>query len=95
MIRLNKGWSSCKLNIDLLPYMHKFVKNVICYFIQQIFYPNQDIDECSDGTSHCQQDCTNTVGSYICSCRDGYKLEFDGKTCDGNYLLKTCTLSVK
>ena len=27
--------------------------------------------------------CTNTNGSYVCSCNDGYILNDDGLTCDG------------
>ena len=30
-----------------------------------------DIDECIEGTSGCAQNCTNTIGSYICSCGAG------------------------
>ena len=34
--------------------------------------PISDIDECSLHTDDCAQICTNTVGSYVCSCRPGY-----------------------
>ncbi|ELU09516.1 hypothetical protein CAPTEDRAFT_115684, partial [Capitella teleta] len=33
-----------------------------------------DADECSSGNGGCSQNCTNTVGSYECSCGDGYEL---------------------
>ena len=33
--------------------------------------------------ANCQHDCVNTWGSYYCTCRQGYKLEADGKTCQG------------
>ena len=42
-----------------------------------------DINECSEGTSGCAQVCTNTIGSYNCSCNQGYHLEIDGQTCNG------------
>ena len=42
-----------------------------------------DVDECLEGTSGCSQECTNTVGSFTCSCFDGYLLDEDGKTCKG------------
>ena len=29
----------------------------------------------------CQQSCHNTVGSYRCSCRNGWKINSDNKTC--------------
>ena len=31
-----------------------------------------DIDECLMETDLCEQSCSNTPGSYVCSCRDGY-----------------------
>lgn len=40
-----------------------------------------DIDECID--SDCEQNCTNTDGSYICSCHSGYTLDSNGKNCSG------------
>ena len=42
-----------------------------------------DRDECSDGSSGCEQLCSNTDGSFNCSCRDGYSL-FNEKFCTGN-----------
>ena len=41
-----------------------------------------DTDECDIGTNSCEQNCQNTVGSYTCSCRPGYSLNANGKTCD-------------
>ncbi|KAI6658949.1 G-protein coupled receptor [Oopsacas minuta] len=31
-----------------------------------------DIDECEDSSITCQGNCTNTIGSYTCDCRDGF-----------------------
>ncbi|KAI6659212.1 hypothetical protein LOD99_14885 [Oopsacas minuta] len=31
-----------------------------------------DIDECEDSSIICQGNCTNTIGSYTCDCREGY-----------------------
>ena len=42
-----------------------------------------DIDECSEGTSGCAQSCTNTVGSYDCSCGTGFLLASDEHGCEG------------
>ena len=36
-----------------------------------------DIDECSEETSGCSQLCTNTIGSYTCTCHNGYQLKND------------------
>ena len=50
-----------------------------------------DIDECSLGTDRCSQSCTNTIGSYTCSCNTGYTLNSDGYTCDGKITKKDVT----
>lgn len=42
-----------------------------------------DIDECSENRDNCGQLCQNTLGSYSCSCRTGYRLASDGAGCDG------------
>ena len=42
-----------------------------------------DINECHANTDRCQQECRNTRGSYTCSCRSGYRLRSDGRSCDG------------
>ncbi|CAH1789106.1 unnamed protein product, partial [Owenia fusiformis] len=42
-----------------------------------------DIDECSDGTSGCQQKCSNTFGSFTCSCEEGFTTSLDdAKLCE-------------
>lgn len=43
-----------------------------------------DIDECTEGLSSCSQVCTNTTGSYTCSCHPGYTLNADSSTCSLN-----------
>ena len=51
-------------------------------FIFMIIISNYvDIDECSAGTSGCSQLCTNTIGSYYCSCYSGYSLDHNGHNC--------------
>ena len=42
-----------------------------------------DTDECSNSNGGCAQNCTNTVGSYICSCNSGYNLNSDQHACNG------------
>ncbi|XP_073697614.1 growth arrest-specific protein 6-like [Garra rufa] len=34
----------------------------------------KDVDECSRGNGGCEHHCNNTMGSYRCSCRQGYTL---------------------
>ena len=46
-----------------------------------------DVDECAANTDGCAQTCTNTAGSYQCSCGAGYTLNSDGHACDGKIML--------
>ena len=43
-----------------------------------------DIDECEE-YNDCHQICFNTVGSYNCSCRTGFMLRADNRTCERKY----------
>ena len=47
-----------------------------------------DIDECETGSQTCHADahCGNTLGSYTCTCNNGYN--GDGFTCHGK-IIKT------
>ena len=54
-------------------------------FVHVIFI--SDIDECSLNKCHQNATCTNTKGSYNCTCKDGFV--GDGKNCTG----KTLTLN--
>ena len=44
-----------------------------------------DDDECKNGLHNCDinADCTNTIGSFECTCKDGFL--GDGNTCIGKY----------
>ena len=41
----------------------------------------EDIDECIDNAPRCENNCTNTDGSYFCECPPGTALRIDGRTC--------------
>lgn len=40
-----------------------------------------DVDECSENNGGCQHECRNTVGSYECSCHNGFTLHENGHDC--------------
>lgn len=42
-----------------------------------------EINECERNTDLCEHNCTNTPGSYNCSCRVGYFLETNNHNCTG------------
>eukprot|EP00058_Branchiostoma_floridae_P006901 XP_002592389.1 hypothetical protein BRAFLDRAFT_67254 [Branchiostoma floridae] len=48
----------------------------------------QDIDECSTLNGGCSQTCTNTVGSYNCSCIEWFTLDGDGHNCTASCSFK-------
>ena len=47
-----------------------------------------DVDECVEGTSGCEQTCSNTPGSFLCGCQLGYTLVQDGNGiyCNGTLI---------
>ena len=47
----------------------------LCY----IYYI--EVNECNQGNGGCEHTCTNTAGSFYCSCNTGYQLS--GKHCSG------------
>ena len=57
-----------------------------------VFY--SDIDECVQGLAGCDHNCTNTNGSYYCTCMDGYTLESDNHVCIGNDYVYEKTLAM-
>ena len=42
-----------------------------------------DINECALDLDGCDHNCTNTEGSFVCSCRDGFFLDEDERSCSG------------
>ncbi|CAG9855331.1 unnamed protein product [Phyllotreta striolata] len=42
----------------------------------------KEYDECSKIDHGCAQQCVNTLGSYVCTCKIGYELHSDGKNCE-------------
>lgn len=50
-------------------------------------FATADIDECTIENGGCETFCTNSEGSYECSCHSGYALMPDLRTCTGKKLL--------
>ena len=47
-----------------------------------------DINECMASSSPCGQICSNTEGSFECSCNNGYELDDDQRTCIGKLTIR-------
>ncbi len=44
-----------------------------------------DIDECATNNGGCEQNCTNTEGSFNCFCDSRYSLDNNSLNCSGEY----------
>lgn len=54
-----------------------------------------DVDECLDTSIVCDQVCINSVGTYHCTCEEGYRIGSDGKTCVCKSLWRISCVSSK
>ena len=55
----------------------------LCIYIELIWDVAADVDECQDPDAVCDinANCSNTYGSYFCTCRTGYT--GNGSQCNG------------
>lgn len=71
----------CSNIVPILCYYYAYTVLIIhtCYF-------RADVDECKTDLAQCGDSayCTNTVGSYICNCKQGYV--GIGNECNGKYI---------
>ena len=51
-----------------------------------------DINECNQGNGGCEQSCTDTAGSFTCTCATGYQLT-SGRHCSGIHIISIPILS--
>ena len=56
-----------------------FVDSVVMVTFRFIFLADED--ECQKDNGRCQHQCVNTIGSYHCTCREGFALEKDKHGC--------------
>ena len=68
-----------------------YVREKVVHYLNKMFFSQipfgaLDFDECANATHNCDVDavCDNTLGSYNCTCKDGFY--GDGINCTGNYL---------
>ena len=68
--------------MQVLHVLDTIIRNIIRgdVFVKSL---SLDINECTADTDNCQQMCSNTQGSFSCSCRSGYTLDSNGRTCSG------------
>ena len=91
-VTTNKIISECTHSAEPLPQVYYIIILQSKYLIRLILLSNifylpshffTDVDECVSDTSGCEQQCNNTIGSYYCTCSEGYSLENDNHSCAG------------
>ena len=53
-----------------------------------------DINECLNEENTCDHQCNDTDGSFLCLCREGFKLSDDQYSCEGLFSLTETELAV-
>ena len=48
--------------------------------------PFTDTNECLQNNGECTQNCTDTIGSFVCSCNDGFTLSINRLSCFGKFV---------
>ena len=72
-----------------------------CFLLKHVCHFIPDIDECKKivggviSKGGCQHKCNNTIGSYRCSCNDGFVLAYDRRTCLGMTKVFSSSLAFK
>ena len=66
--------------------MHLNERGILSKTLMQLRYslnPFTDVNECLVNNGDCDHSCTNLVPGHQCSCRQGYMLDSDNRTCNG------------
>ena len=86
-VRINYTCSCTKPFVHTVAYAHTH-RVCVCACIVRVcnhvfyIYPHPDIDECLMDVCHVNATCSNTAGSYECTCQSGFS--GDGLTCTGS-----------
>ena len=64
-------------HVKVLIYKYLLITLLLCIIT------TSDINECSTNNGGCAHTCTNSVGSYACSCNIGFALDADNHGCIG------------
>ena len=48
-----------------------------------ILYTDANVNECATDNGGCAHICTDTEGSFTCSCNSGFELASNGLSCNG------------
>lgn len=51
-----------------------------------VIITSADVNECDINNGNCQQMCKNLYGRHSCSCREGFVLDSNKRTCSGKIL---------
>ena len=66
---------------------HVLVSPVTHACVYTVMVPRTiDVNECLSDRGGCAQNCTNTMGSFECSCNPGYSLVDAGFQCNGEFI---------
>ena len=74
--------------LTTIPAMVRWCECIYIYLYNYTLIPTADVNECMNSNGGCAQICNNTIGSYECSCRNGYNLADDFHRCDGMSMMK-------
>ena len=58
--------------------------NIIAHSSECLYF--SEISECGVGNGGCAQVCSDLSVGYECSCNDGYTLDGDGVSCNGELM---------
>ena len=74
---------SGSIQMDMDVTVTRRLPSILSHLFNTFHLDHADIDECTEGTDRCDQNCHNNVGSYTCTCNSGYRLNANGYGCDG------------